>query len=147
MVAPNGSGGNTVLVAQYEARPYNKATMKSKKRKNTTVVSARSKGPKASKGPLVPLHDRVVVRPLSDLERGEKRESGIIIPPGAQEKSSEGVVVAVGPGGYQDGDLIPMTVQVGDRVLYGKYSHEEVKVGGQEYVIVSESNILAVINS
>lgn len=96
--------------------------------------------------PLSPLGDRVVVRPLSDAERGNATVSGIIIPEAAQEKAMEGVVVAVGPGRYDDGALVPMTVSVGARVMFGKYGHEEVKVGGQEYFIVSESNILAIIN-
>ena len=107
--------------------------------------SSKKETGKTATSPFAPLHDRVVLRPLSEEERGEKRASGLIIPVSAQEKSSEGIVVAVGVGRYDDGAVVPMTVKVGDRVLYGKYSHEEVKVGGIEYVIVSESNILAVI--
>lgn len=95
--------------------------------------------------PLQPLGDRVVVKPLSPEEMGSKTASGIIIPDTAQEKATEGTVVAVGPGRFDDGMRTPMTVSVGDRVVFSKYGHEEVKVGGVEYYIVSESNILAII--
>ena len=95
--------------------------------------------------PLKPLGDRVVVRPLSAEERGSTTASGIIIPESAQEKATEGMVVAVGPGAYDDGVQVPMSVSVGDRVLFGSFGHEEVKVQGQDYIIVSESNILAII--
>ncbi|MEK7613694.1 MAG: co-chaperone GroES [Patescibacteria group bacterium] len=96
--------------------------------------------------PLKPLGDRVVVRMLTDLERGTTTASGIIIPDSAQEKSSEGVVIAVGPGRFDDGARVPMNVSAGDRVLFSKYGHEEVKVNGVEYLIVSETNILAILN-
>ncbi|XKT74132.1 MAG: co-chaperone GroES [Patescibacteria group bacterium UBA2163] len=95
--------------------------------------------------PLKPLSDRVVIRPLLPEEMGTQTASGIIIPETAQEKATEGKVVAVGPGAYDDGASVPMTVAVGDRVLFSKYGNEEVKVQGQEYFIVSESNILAII--
>ncbi len=96
--------------------------------------------------PIQPLSDRVVVRPLSPEEMGTKTVSGIIIPDSAQEKASEGMVVAVGPGKYDDGTVVPMTVSVGDRVMFSKYGHEEVKIEGKEFFIVSESNILAIVN-
>jgi len=106
-----------------------------------------SKKPAVQKSavPLTPLGDRVVVRPLSPEEMGTTTASGIIIPDSAQEKATEGTVVAVGQGKYDDGVLVPMQVSVGDRVMFSKYGHEEVKVGGQEYYIVSESNVLAII--
>lgn len=75
-----------------------------------------------------------------------KTASGIIIPDTAAEKASEGTVVAVGPGRYDDGVLIPMAVSIHDRVVFGKYGHEEVKVGGEKYYIVRESDILAIIS-
>lgn len=115
------------------------------KKKHSPSKSKETKH--SAEAPLSPLHDRVVIRPLSDEERGERRASGLIIPASAQEKSSEGVVVAVGSGRWDDGKLVPMSVSVGDRVLYGKYSNEEVKVNGVEYVIVSESNILAIVKN
>lgn len=95
-----------------------------------------------------PLGDRVVVRPLSQEEAGLRSTSGIIIPDTAsKERPEQGIVVAVGPGRYDDGALIPMNVSVGDRIMFSKYGFDEVKIEGQEYCIVSEANILAVIGS
>ena len=93
-----------------------------------------------------PLGDRVILRPLSLEETGTKTAAGIIIPDTAKEKPEQGKVVAVGPGKYEDGMRIPMSVKVGDRVLFSKYGYDEVKVGGVEYYVVSESNILAVLD-
>ena len=93
---------------------------------------------------LMPLGDRVVVEPLSKEERSV---SGIIIPDTAkQEKPERGTVVAAGPGKYVDGALVPMAVKVGDIVLFSKYGFDEVKVDGVEYLILSESSVLAVIS-
>jgi len=90
-----------------------------------------------------PLADRVVVLPEP---KEEKSASGIIIPDSAQtEKPAKGTVVAVGPGRYDDGDLLPMSVRVGDKILFSKYGFDEVKVDGDTYLILSESNILAVL--
>ena len=104
----------------------------------------------ASKGavPVRPLGDRVVVKPLSPEEMGTTTASGIIIPDTAQEKPEQGTVVAVGDGKWnEDGDArIPVSVSVGDRVLFSKYGFETVKIGGVEYYVISESNILAVIS-
>jgi chaperonin GroES len=97
--------------------------------------------------PVKPLGDRVVVRPLTDEERGTASPSGIIIPDTVgKEKPEQGVVVAAGPGKWdEDGEKrIPMDVTVGDRVVFSKYSHDEIKVDGKEYYIVAESNVLAV---
>ncbi len=91
-----------------------------------------------------PLGDRVVVEPLS---REEVTSSGIIIPDTAsREKPERGTIVAVGPGKYDDGTLVPMTLKVGDSVLFSKYGYDEVTVDGRDYFILSESNVLAVIN-
>ncbi len=95
-----------------------------------------------------PLGDRVVVRPLTDAEAGTVSASGIIIPDSAKkEKPEQGIVVAVGQGKWnEDADKrIPMDVKVGDRVVFSKYGYEEVKVNDQEYFVVSESNISAII--
>lgn len=102
-----------------------------------------------SKSSVEPLHDRVVLKPLSAEELGTTTASGIIIPDSAQEKPEQGTVVAVGPGKWnEDGDArIPVSVSVGDRVLFSKYGYDTIKVGGVEYFVVTESNILAVINS
>ena len=91
-----------------------------------------------------PLGDRVVVAPA---EKEEKvSASGIIIPDTVdKEKPAKGKVVAVGPGKYDDGELVPMQVKVGQTVLFSKYGYDEVKVDGKEYYILSESQILAVI--
>jgi chaperonin GroES len=91
-----------------------------------------------------PLADRVIVKPA---EAEEKTSGGIILPDTAKEKPIEGTVVAVGPGKVgEDGKLIKMEVKVGDRVLYGKYSGTEVTIGGEEYLIMRESDIFGIVN-
>ena len=91
-----------------------------------------------------PLHDRVVVKRI---ESEEQVRGGIIIPDTAKEKPQEAEVVAVGPGKLQeDGKRQPMDVKSGDRVLIGKYSGSEIKIGEDEFVIVREDEILAVLN-
>jgi chaperonin GroES len=90
-----------------------------------------------------PLHDRVVVKRL-DAE--EKTASGIIIPDTAQEKPSQGEIVAVGPGGRDEaGKLVPLDVKVGDTVLFGKWSGTEVKIDGKDLLIMKESDIMGVL--
>jgi len=91
-----------------------------------------------------PLHDRVVVRRI---EAEEKSVGGIIIPDTAKEKPSQGEVIAVGPGGRDEsGKLIPIDVKEGDRVLFGKWSGTEVKIDGQELLIMKESDIMGIID-
>jgi chaperonin GroES len=90
-----------------------------------------------------PLHDRVVVRRVTS---DEKTAGGIIIPDTAKEKPQEGEVLAVGPGGRDEsGKLIPIDLKVGDRVLFGKWSGTEVKLDGEELLIMKESDILGVM--
>jgi chaperonin GroES len=90
-----------------------------------------------------PLHDRVVVKRI-DAE--EKTKGGIIIPDTAKEKPQEGEIVAVGPGGRDEtGKLIPMDLKAGDRVLFGKWSGTEVKLEGDELLIMKESDVMGVI--
>ena len=90
-----------------------------------------------------PLHDRVVVKRI---EAEEKSKGGIIIPDTAKEKPQEGEIVAVGPGGRDEiGKLITMDVRAGDRVLFGKWSGTEVKIDGDELLIMKESDIMGVI--
>ena len=90
-----------------------------------------------------PLHDRVVVRRT---EQETKSAGGIIIPDSAKEKPSQGEIVAVGPGGRDEaGKLIPIDLKVGDRVLFGKWSGTEVKLDGQELLIMKESDIMGVL--
>tara|TARA_A100001035_G_C27563114_1_gene399519 strand:+ start:152 stop:439 length:288 start_codon:yes stop_codon:yes gene_type:complete len=90
-----------------------------------------------------PLHDRVVVKRL---ETDEKTTGGIIIPDTAKEKPSEGEIVAVGPGETgDDGKLKPMGVKAGDKVLFGKWSGTEVKLDGEDLLIMKESDIMGII--
>ena len=92
-----------------------------------------------------PLHDRVVVRRL---EGDEKTAGGIIIPDTAKEKPQEGEVVAVGPGARdEDGKRVPMDVKAGDRILFGKWSGSEVKIDGEDLLIMKESDILGVLDA
>ena len=91
-----------------------------------------------------PLADRVVVKAL---EEAEQMRGGLYIPDTAKEKPQEGEIVAVGPGKVNDdGSRSPMEVRAGDRVLYGKYSGTEVTVDGDEYLILRESDVLAIVN-
>ncbi|MBI5155263.1 co-chaperone GroES [Candidatus Poribacteria bacterium] len=93
---------------------------------------------------LKPLHDRVVIERLEESE--QKSSGGIIIPDTAKEKPQRGKVVAVGDGAYNDkGDRNKLDVRVGDEVLFGKYSGNDVKIDGIEYLIMRENEILAVI--
>ena len=90
-----------------------------------------------------PLHDRVVVKRV---EEDTKTKGGIIIPDTAQEKPMQGEVIAVGPGGRDEaGKLTPLDVKKGDRVLFGKWSGTEVKIDGQDLLIMKESDIMGVI--
>ena len=90
-----------------------------------------------------PLHDRIL---LKRLEETEVKKGGIIIPDTAKEKPSQGEVVAVGPGRKDDqGKIIPMELKVGDKVLFGKYSGSDVKLDGEEYVIMKEDEVLGVV--
>ena len=89
---------------------------------------------------VTPLHDRVLVRRL---EEKETAKGGIIIPDTAKEKPQEGEVIAVGAGKREKGERVPLDVNVGDRVLFGKYSGSEIKIDGEELLILREEEILA----
>ena len=89
---------------------------------------------------LTPLHDRVIVKRI---EEKETVKGGIIIPDSAKEKPQEGEVIAVGAGKREKGEWIPLDVNVGDRVLFGKYSGSEIKIDGEELLILREEEILA----
>ena len=91
---------------------------------------------------LVPLTDRVV---LKQLEAEETTKSGIVLPGQAQEKPQQAEVIAVGPGGVVDGKEVKMEVKTGDKVIYSKYAGTEVKLDGEEYIIVKQNDILAVV--
>jgi chaperonin GroES len=93
---------------------------------------------------LRPLHDRVVVRRI---EADQKTAGGIIIPDAAKEKPMEGEVVAVGPGGRAEhGQLVPLDLKAGDRILFGKWSGTEVKIDGEELLIMKESDVMGVLD-
>jgi chaperonin GroES len=89
-----------------------------------------------------PLEDRVLVKPL-DAE--QTTASGLVIPDTAKEKPQEGEVLAVGPGRFEDGQRLPLDVNVGDKVVYSKYGGTEVKYNGEEYLILSARDLLAVV--
>jgi chaperonin GroES len=90
-----------------------------------------------------PLHDRVVVRRI---ESDDRTAGGIIIPDTAKEKPQEGEVIAVGPGARDEsGKLIPLDLKAGDRILFGKWSGTEVKIDGQDYLIMKESDVMGII--
>jgi chaperonin GroES len=92
-----------------------------------------------------PLHDRVVVKRV---EQEEKSKGGIIIPDTAKEKPQEGEVIAVGPGARNEkGEIVPLDVKAGDRVLFGKWSGTEVKIEGEELLIMKESDLLGIIEA
>ncbi len=96
----------------------------------------------ATKVAIKPLEDRIVVQ-ASDAE--STTASGLVIPDTAKEKPQEGTVLAVGPGRFEDGNRVPLDVKVGDKVLYSKYGGTEVKYAGEEYLVLSARDVLAVI--
>lgn len=99
-----------------------------------------------TKAGVLPLGDRVLVKPLSVDEQSVRRASGIIIPETVdRERPEQGKVIAVGPGKYEDGKLIPVRVRVGDTVVFSKYGYDEVKIDGTEYFILKEDSLLAII--
>jgi chaperonin GroES len=89
-----------------------------------------------------PLHDRVIVQRIAE---EEKTKGGIIIPDTAKEKPQEGRVVAVGRGKHEDGKVVPLDVKAGDKILFGKYSGTEIKLNGEEHLILREEDILGII--
>ncbi|GGW99301.1 MULTISPECIES: co-chaperone GroES [Streptomyces] len=96
----------------------------------------------SSKVAIKPLEDRIVVQPL-DAE--QTTASGLVIPDTAKEKPQEGVVLAIGPGRFEDGKRIELDVKVGDVVLYSKYGGTEVKYSGEEYLVLSARDVLAIV--
>ena len=97
----------------------------------------------ATASKVAPLADRVVVRPLEDTEQ---MRGGLYIPDTAKEKPQQGEVVSVGPGRFEKDKRVPMEVKVGDKILYGKYSGTEVTINTEQYLILRESDVLAVVN-
>lgn len=109
-----------------------------------------SENNKTNESPIKPLNDRVIVRPLAEEESGAVSPSGIIIPDTAKkDKPEQGVVVAVGPGRWdEDGEKrIPMSVEVGDRIVFSKYGYDEIKIDKKDFFIVGESSILGIFTN
>ncbi|AEW96011.1 MULTISPECIES: co-chaperone GroES [Streptomycetaceae] len=96
----------------------------------------------STKVAIKPLEDRVVVQPL---EAEQTTASGLVIPDTAKEKPQEGVILAVGPGRFEEGKRLPLDVKVGDVVLYSKYGGTEVKYNGEEYLVLSARDVLAIV--
>ncbi len=96
----------------------------------------------ATKVAIKPLEDRIVVQAV---EAETTTASGLVIPDTAKEKPQEGTVLAVGPGRFEDGSRVPLDVKIGDKVLYSKYGGTEVKYAGEEYLVLSARDVLAVI--
>jgi chaperonin GroES len=95
-----------------------------------------------------PLGARVLIRPYTKEELLPKNSFGIILPGNdSKEKSEQGIVLAIGPGEFKEGKLVPIAVSVGDKVIFSKYSYEEVKINGSELYLIKEENILAVIKN
>ena len=110
--------------------------------------TASTKSATKNKAGVMPLGDRVLVKPFTQEDTHKTTSFGIIIPDtSSKEKPEQGTVVAVGPGKKnEDGRVVPMSVKVGDKVMFSKYGFDEIKVNGVEYFIVSESSILAVLS-
>ncbi len=89
-----------------------------------------------------PLHDRVIVKRI---EEEEKSKGGVIIPDTAKEKPQEGRIISAGPGRHEDGNLIPLDVKAGDRIMFSKYAGTEINLNGEEHLIMREDDILGVI--
>lgn len=120
-----------------------KTNKKSKTDKKTvkTMVKAYS-----NQTGIQPLGSRVLIKPYTKEEIVPKNNFGLILPDsGSKEKSEQGVVVATGPGEYRDGKLISVTVKVGDKVAFSKYGYEDISIDGQEFFLIKEENILAII--
>ncbi len=106
-------------------------------------MATKNATPNATKVNVSPLADRVVIRALEDTEQ---MRGGLYIPDTAKEKPQQGEIVAVGPGRFEKDKRVPMDVKVGDKVLYGKYSGTEVTLDNEQYLILRETDVLAVIS-
>lgn len=115
------------------------------KKKTKTAKKTSKKTKIKSNSRITPLGDRILLKPLSQ-EEISTTSSGIIIPDTvSKEKPEQGTVIAVGEGKWENGKKVPISVKVGDRVVFSRYGYEEVKLDGEEYYILKEENILAVI--
>ncbi len=95
---------------------------------------------------IIPLGSRVLIRPFTKEELAKKNSFGIILPDSdSKDKSEQGIVLAIGLGEYRDGKLVPVSVKVGDKVAFSKYGYEDISVDGEDYYLIKEENILAII--
>jgi chaperonin GroES len=121
-----------------------KKAMKKKAKSRKKAVKSR-KNNKKSNNKITPLGDRILLKPVPQ-EKETMTASGIIIPETVnKEKPEQGTVIAVGEGRWENGKRVPMSIKVGDKVVFSRYGYEEVKLDSQEYYILKEENILAVI--
>ncbi|MFA5889281.1 MAG: co-chaperone GroES [Candidatus Paceibacterota bacterium] len=106
----------------------------------------RLSGGLADEARIIPLGSRILIKPFTKEELTSKNSFGIILPDtDSKEKSEQGKVLAVGQGEYRDGKFIPVTVKIGDKVVFSKYGYEDVNVNGEELYLIKEENILAVL--
>jgi chaperonin GroES len=115
-----------------------------KKVKKNKII--RLSGGLADEARIIPLGSRILIKPFTKEELTSKNSFGIILPDtDSKEKSEQGKVLAVGQGEYRDGKFIPVTVKIGDKVVFSKYGYEDVNVNGEELYLIKEENILAVL--
>lgn len=115
---------------------------KTKKTVKKTVIKIAQK----TESKIIPLGSRVLIKPFTKEELMKKNSFGIILPDtDNKDKSEQGIILAVGPGEYQDGKLVHTAVKVGDRVAFSKYGYEDINVDGEELFLIKEENILAVL--
>jgi len=115
---------------------YETSTYRAQRRCSTMATATTSK----TKLKVFPLADRVAIRPI---EETEQMKGGLYIPDTAKEKPIQGEVIAVGPGRREKGELVPLELKVGDRVVYGKYSGTQVELEGEEIILIKESDVIA----
>ena len=127
----------------------NKKNKQKNNQKTTGATLARQEAKEIRTPSIIPLSDKVLIKVKDESEDEKKNEFGIIIPDTVnKERPEQGVVVAIGEGKMTDeGTLLPMRVKVGDKVVFSKYGFDEVKVGDEEYILVSESSVLAIIRN
>ncbi len=124
-----------------------KKTKAGKKHDRKAPTSSRKTSGLRGTGKVTPLNDRIILKPLS-AEEASTTASGIIIPDTvSKEKPEQGTVIAVGDGRWEDGKRVPLSVKVGDKVVFSRYGYDEVKLDGVEYYILKEENILAIIRN
>ncbi len=131
-----------------KSKPKKKTPTKAKAKKTVTKKVAPHKVDPKNKSGIMPLGERVLVKPFTAEESGRATSFGIIIPETIdKEKAEQGTVVAVGPGKKnENGSITPLTVTVGDKIMFSKYGFDEIKVNGVEYYILPESSILAILD-